>query len=271
VSAWASALYFGTVTHRRLRPKRHHLSYRVFSMLIDINELPTLSRTLRLFSHNRFNLFGFYDRDHGVGAGNLRAHVEAQLAEAGIDLDGGPIRLLCNPRMLGYAFNPLSVYFCHRADGGLGAILYEVHNTFGERHGYLIPVTAQTGSTISQSCDKNFYVSPFLAVEGRYGFRIMPPGRTVVVHIDHFDEEGLLLQASFVGDRVPLSDKSLIAAFVRYPLVTLKVIAGIHWEALKLWRKGVALHDRPPPPAHPVTIVPLSDNQKTMPHVTARI
>ena len=267
----ASALYFGTVAHHRLRPKRHNLRYRVFSMLIDIDELPALSRTLRLFSHNRFNLFSFYDRDHGVGAGNLRAHVEAQLNEAGLDLGGGPIRLLCSPRMFGYAFNPLSVYFCHRPDGELGAILYEVNNTFGERHGYLIPVTEQAGRTISQSCDKNFYVSPFLAVEGRYAFRITPPGEAVVIHIDHMDSEGLLLQASFVGDRVALSDKSLIAAFVRYPLVTLKVIAGIHWEALKLWRKGVALHRRPPPPAHPVTIVSLSDNRETRAHVAARI
>ena len=137
-----SSVYFGTVLHQRLRPVRHELSYRVFSLLLDLDEIPALAARLRLFSHNRFNLFSFHDRDHGARRpGPSRLHIEGQLARAGIALDGGAIRLLCFPRVLGYVFNPLSIYFCHHRDGELRAILYEVKNTFGEQHGYLIPVS----------------------------------------------------------------------------------------------------------------------------------
>ena len=144
----ASALYFGTVVHARFRPKRHDLRYRVFAMLLDLDELEALGRTSRLFSHNRFNLFSFLDRDHGPGDGQpLRQWITGVLVDAGIDIGRGAIRVLCYPRILGYVFNPLSIYFCHRPDGSLAAVLYEVNNTFGQRHSYLLPVSETKGAT----------------------------------------------------------------------------------------------------------------------------
>ncbi|MGH7089323.1 MAG: DUF1365 domain-containing protein [Stellaceae bacterium] len=249
-----SALYFGTVTHQRLRPVKHELRYRVFSMLLDLDELPRLAKTLRLLSHNRFNLYSLYDRDHGARADRpLRAQVEAQLARAGLDDGSGNIRLLCFPRMLGYVFNPLSIYFCHRADGALRAILYEVSNTFGQHHSYLIPVKGEA-QPIRQSCDKGFYVSPFMEMESRYEFRLAAPEERLAVYIRQSDPQGPILHASLEGRRAILSDANLARAFVRYPLMTVKVIAGIHWEALRLWRKGVTFHRRPAPPLESVTI-----------------
>lgn len=253
-----SRIYAGTVAHRRLRPKPHRLRYRVFSLLLDLDEIAALDRGLRLFSHNRFNLFGFHDRDHALGDGAPpRRHVERHLAAAGIDLDGGRIRLLCYPRVLGYVFNPLSVYFCHHRKGDLRAILYEVTNTFGERHGYLIPVDGSQGSVIRQRCAKALYVSPFMAMAQTYDFRILPPNDDgVTVAIRQEDADGPILDAAFVGEPAqPLTDRTLLRLFVGQPLMTLKVVAGIHWEALRLWRKGVPLVERPAPPANPVTLV----------------
>lgn len=256
MTAFASALYRGVVVHQRVRPRRHRLSYRVFSMLIDLDELPRLHRTLGLFAHNRFALFSFRDRDHGPGKEHpLRPFVEDHLRRAGIDLDGGAIRVLCYPRILGYVFNPLSVFFCYHRNGTLAAILYEVNNTFGERHSYLIPVVDGTDGPIRQTCAKRFYVSPFNAVAGSYRFKVVPPEAHVSVVINQHDEDGPILYAAFNANRTPLSDRALLAAFVRYPLMTVKVIAGIHWEAFRLWRKGLRLVERPTPPAEPVTIV----------------
>jgi uncharacterized protein len=251
-----SSVYFGTVVHHRLRPVRHALSYRVFSLLLDLDEIPALAARLRLFSHNRFNLFSFHDRDHGTRRPEpSRPYIEGQLARAGIALDGGAIRLLCFPRVLGYVFNPLSIYFCHHRDGDLRAILYEVSNTFGEQHGYLIPVShGDGGEIVRQSCAKEFYVSPFMAMEGRYEFRLTPPAGRLAVFIRQSDRDGPILHASLEGERAPLTDATLARAFLRYPLMTVKVIAGIHWEALRLWRKGVRIVPRPAPPHEAVTI-----------------
>jgi len=249
-----SCLYFGSVVHRRLRPLRHALRYRVFALALDLDELPTLAARLRWFAHNRFNLFSFHDRDHGPrDGGALRPYVEAVLARAGIALDGGAVRLVCFPRTLGYVFNPLSIYFCHHRDGSLLAVLYEVRNTFGEMHSYLIPVGG-ADAMLRQSCDKEFYVSPFLDMACRYEFRLSVPGERLAVTIRQTDADGPILHASLEGRRVPLGDRALLAAFLRYPLMTLKVIAGIHWEAAKLWRKGLRPLPRPAPPREPVTV-----------------
>lgn len=251
-----SALYFGEVMHQRVRPRRHRLRYRVFFLFVDVDELPELDRQLPVFAYNRFNLFSFFDKDHGSGDGwPLRRWVERHLAEAGIDLGGGAIRLLCFPRVLGYVFNPLTVYFCYRPNGDLAAILYAVSNTFGERHTYLVPVEADGAGVLSHRCDKEFYVSPFNAVEGGYSFRVEPPAGSVTVVINQSDTVGPLLHAALRAKRVPLTQAALLTAFVRYPLLTLKVIGGIHWEALRLWAKGLRLVDRPRPPARPVTVV----------------
>lgn len=234
-----SALYAGEVMHRRLRPKPHHLRYRVVAALIDLDELPALDARLRLFGHNRRALFSFHDRDHGDRSGApLRGWVEARLAEAGIDSGGGAIRLLCYPRILGFAFNPLTVYFCHDQDGELVALLYEVSNTHGEKHTYVIPA-APAGGAVRQACDKRFFVSPFIAMDCRYRFRVLPPDEKTVIAISQGDAQGPLLAAVFSGQRQPMTDRRLAITFAGQPLMTFKVVAAIHWEALKLWWKGI--------------------------------
>ncbi|WP_256354581.1 MULTISPECIES: DUF1365 domain-containing protein [unclassified Variovorax] len=254
------SLYVGTVMHQRSRPARHRLRYRVFSLLIDVDELGALAQRLRLFSLNRFNLFSLHERDYGTGDGHgLRAHVERQLVAANL-CPGGPIRLLTMPRILGYAFNPLSVYFCHHPEGGLQAILYEVNNTFGERHSYFVAVdeSRRDDRQIRQRCDKQFHVSPFLPMQMAYGFCIEPPhadreGLRVEVTVE--DAQGVVLTARFDARRRALSDTALALVFFSHPLLTLKVMAAIHWEALRLWFKGVRPHRHPPAPARAVTIV----------------
>jgi DUF1365 family protein len=232
-----SALYAGKVVHARLRPKRHKLSYRVFSLLLDLDEIAPLAAKLRLFAHNSAAVFSFHDRDHGDGSGDLRAWVDAQLGAAGITLAAPKITMLCYPRIFGYVFNPITVWFCHDGDD-LKAILYEVHNTFRERRTYVIRV-APGANAIEQSCSKELYVSPFVPMDCAYKFHIEPPAERVLVAIDETDPQGLLLKASFAGARRPLSDGELLRALFAYPLMTLKVTAAIHWEALKLWAKGV--------------------------------
>jgi DUF1365 family protein len=162
------------------------------------------------------------------------------------------------PRILGAAFNPLSVYFCDAPNGRLQAILYEVNNTFGQRHSYLLPTD---GGPVDQVCDKVFYVSPFNTLEMRYRFQITPPcdeqsGALLQVAIAVETSEGLLMTASFSGRREILDDPALLRAWLRHPLLAVKVVAAIHWEALKLWLKGVRLTQRPPPPAASVTFTP---------------
>jgi DUF1365 family protein len=248
-----SALYAGQVVHRRLRPKRHKLSYRVFSLLLDLDEIGELSRSLRLFGHNRAAVFSFHDSDHGDGNGDLAGWVNAQLDAAGITLGSPRIRMLCYPRIFGYVFNPLTVWFC--SDGEeLRAILYEVHNTFHERRTYVIRV-APGANAIEQRCAKELYVSPFVPMECAYTFHILPPDEKVVVSIDETDGEGLLLKASFAGSRQPMTDATLARALFAYPLMTLKVWGAIHWEALKLWRKGVPVFRHRAAPARVATTI----------------
>ncbi len=234
-----SAIYTGTVGHERVRPKRHRLRYGVFALLVDLDELPELDRRFRLFSYNRRAPLSFHDRDHGPTTGEpLRPWVEDRMRCAGLAPDGGPIRLLCYPRIFGYVFNPLSVYFCYRHDGGLAAILYEVCNTYSERHTYVIPVHDDGRSVIRQSCEKQLYVSPFIGMDVDYHFRILPPGEAVNIVIRQEDADGLLLAAYFKGERAPLTAGGLMRCLARFPLMTLKIIAAIHGEALLMWLKG---------------------------------
>jgi DUF1365 family protein len=252
----ASCLYAGTVMHRRFKPRAHRLTYRLFWSLFDLDELPHLPSRLRLLSLNAFNLFGFYTADHGDGSARpLRQQVEDHLAAAGIDLDGGAIRLLCMPRLIGFVFNPISVYYCHHRAGALKAVLYEVHNTFGQRHSYLIPVDGDVGDALEQRCLKAFYVSPFMDMDIAYRFRLREPAERVALFIESSDALGPVLIASLAGARQALTDAALLRAFLGFPLMTLKVVAGIHWEALKLWLKGMRPRPRPAAPS-PITIVP---------------
>ncbi len=242
-----SCLYFGEVMHHRFRPVRHRFVYRVFSLLLNLDEIPALAQRLYVFGHNRFNLFAFHDRDHGFRDGSaVRPWVEQQLCGAEIVCDAAKIFVLCFPRIFGYVFNPLTIYWCHDAGGVLRAIVYEVKNTFGEQHAYALPVRGVgADGAIRQHADKEFYVSPFIDMDVQYDFRLEAPEARLSVAIRESDAVGNLLAATHVGLRRPLSDSGLLRAFFAFPLMTLKIIAGIHWEALRLWRKGVALVPRP--------------------------
>jgi DUF1365 family protein len=250
---FASGLYSGVVTHTRLKPRRHALRYNIFMLLLDLDELSALDRGLSLFSLKRFNLVGFDPRRHGDGSTRpLKDQVEEWLAAAGI-AHGGAIRLLAMPRILGMGFNPLTVFFCHRTDGALSAILYEVNNTFGERHSYLIP--AEDAPVVKQACDKGFYVSPFMDMDLSYAFRVRPPGEEVQVLVDVDDADGRVLATGFVADRQPLTDSALLHAWLTHPWMTIGVVAAIHWEAVKIFLRGGKIRPRPAAPAWPVTVV----------------
>lgn len=252
---WASALYRGEVTHQRLRPRPHRFSYRVFWLLLDLDELDRLDRRLGLFSRNRFNLMSFHDRDHGDGTdAALRRQVEAWLHRAGIDIGQGPVRLLTMPRVLGYVFNPISVFYCHHLDGRLAALVYEVTNTFGGRHAYVIPVPEgdQPTGRIRQGAAKALYVSPFMGMAMDYEFLGHVPRERLDLTITGRDAEGPLIAAVMAAERRPMEDRELLSAAIALPLLTLKVTAAIHWEALKLWLKGVGLTRQPA--NEPVTI-----------------
>jgi hypothetical protein len=177
----------------------------------------------------------------------LRAYAQARASEHGISLTGGHVLLLCYPRLLGYTFNPLSVYFCCGCDGVLALIIYEVRNTFGEIHSYVLPVGPGeiSAAGVRQEQDKLFYVSPFVAMATRYRFRISPPGEGVRLRILEVDAEGPLLAATFSGQRRALTTRALLHAFVTLPLLTLKIVGAIHWQALRLWLKRVKLAPRP--------------------------
>jgi uncharacterized protein len=243
----AAALYVGCVMHARLKPIGHRFSYRVMSLLIDLDRLADADRLSPLFGVNRAALYSFHEADHGRRDGSsLRAYAQYCAAERGVDLTGGRVLLLCYPRLLGYTFNPLSVYFCYRADGELALLIYEVRNTFGDIHPYVLPVTSgeTSGAGVRQQQDKLFHVSPFIEMAMRYHFRVLPPGERVQLRILETDREGPLLAATFNGSRRVLSTKGLLRAFFALPLVTIKIMAAIHWEALRLWLKGARLVPR---------------------------
>lgn len=251
-----SCLYWGKVMHRRVRPARHRFSYRVFWGLFDLDELHELDRGVSGFAYNRWGIFAFLDRDHGPRDGSkLRPWIDRQLQAAGIDCRGGPVKLLCFPRLFGFVFNPLSVWFCYDAKHALRAVLYEVRNTFGESHSYLIEIAPDADSAVTaHSIRKRFHVSPFLDMECSYAFRLTAPGKSAALHIRQTDEEGEILVATMAGERQPLNSKSLALSLAAYPLMTLKVVAAIHWEALRLWLKRVPFFTKPSPPEHDITV-----------------
>jgi uncharacterized protein len=243
----AAALYFGDVMHARLKPMGHRFSYRVMSLLIDLDRLDAADRQSRLFGVNRAGLYSFNEADHGERDGSsLRIYAQRRAAGHGIDLTGGRVWLLCYPRLLGYTFNPLSAYFCYRADGELALIIYEVRNTFGDIHAYVLPIRPGeiSAAGVRQQQDKLFYVSPFIGMAMRYHSRVSPPGDNVKLRILETDREGPLLAATFSGRRRALTTAALLRSFFSLPLVTLKIVAAIHWEALRLWLKGARLVPR---------------------------
>lgn len=257
-----SALYAGHVVHERTRPKRHRLRYRVFMLLLDLDEIDALDRSLKRFSRGRFNLISFHDRDHlDDPDASLKQTVLAKLRSRGLHAER--VSVLAMPRILGKGFNPLSVFFCHDAEGKLVATVHAVRNTFGQRHDYVLPARRTVGGWIEQGARKAFYVSPFLPMDLRYGFEIAPPGEAVHVGVDVLDEEGLLLAATFSGERRDLTDGAIWKALATHPWQVAGILAAIHWEALKLVFKGFRLFPQdqatrglrrpasPPPPTRP--------------------
>lgn len=240
----AASLYVGDVMHARLKPLMHRFNYRVMSLLIDLDRLSDADRQSPLFGVNRRALYAFHERDHGRRDGTrLRAYAADCARAHGIDLAGGRALLLCYPRLLGHAFNPLSIYFCFDAAGDLVLMIYEVRNTFRQMHHYVLPVAPdeRRAELIRQQQDKTFYVSPFIEANMRYHFRITPPADAVKIRILETDADGPLLAATFSGRRRPLSSVSLAKAFLALPFVTAKITAAIHWQALRLWMKGAKL------------------------------
>ena len=258
----ASGLYLGRVMHERFFPAGHRLGYGVWYLLADLDELATLDAGVAGFTYNRPGPVSFWDRDHGARDGSpLRPWIERHLATAGVELEGGPIRILCFPRVFGYGFNPISVWFCHGPEGDLRALLYEVSNTFGEWHDYLVPVTSadvtsnERGASVRARFAKELFVSPFIGMDATYDFTTREPDQRVSVVVRETIPQGQVLVATLGARRRELTSRSLVTTLVRYPFVTLKVIGGIHWEAVKLWRKGAPYRRRGLPPAAPVTIV----------------
>lgn len=250
-TAAAAALYKGQVMHARMKPKAHRFTYGVYNLLIDIDRLEAANQQSAFFSVERFNLLSFRPSDHGDrGVTPLGDHIRRLLADAGLGEPPARITLMCYPRVLGFVFNPISVYFAHDAGGALAGVVYEVRNTFGDMHTYVAPVRdgELSEAGLRQERDKLFHVSPFMDMPMRYHFRIRPPGETVAIRILETDTEGPILSATFHGWHRPLTTLSALSAFFSVPLLTLKVVGGIHLEAMKLWFKGLRFFTRPAPP-----------------------
>ncbi len=235
-----SSLCVGSLAHQRLAGPAHRFAYALYMLLLDLDELPRLDRSLALFGHNRARPLGFRDGDHlGDDARPLRAKLEAFLRTQGIEPPGGRILLLTQPRVFGYVFNPVSFFYCYDPEGHLKARVAEVNNTFGDRHCY-------AGTTPGWRGKKVMHVSPFFSLAGSYRWDLPAPGPTrVEARVDLTREGQPLLRAQLRLRPEPLSDRALAKALLRYPFMTLKVVAAIHFEALRLWRKGASVVPRP--------------------------
>lgn len=251
----SNRIYSGHVMHRRVKDSVYRFEYAVFSLLLDIDCLAATARNNRLFAYNRPGLLAFYDRDHGPGDGTaLRPWIEAHLRRCDIDLKGGRIQLLCFPRLLGYAFNPLSIWYCYHRDGSLRAVLCEVCNTFGERHGYLLH---EQGSVmqwpVRATRAKCFHVSPFLPLRMTYRFRLTEPAEGISVAIRCLEAGSPTMAAVQVGTAQPFTDTYLLRNLLRMPLMTFKIMFMIHWQALKLFLHRTPFYSKPAIPTEEIT------------------
>jgi DUF1365 family protein len=245
-------LCFGNVHHTRVRPAQNSFNYGVYFLRLPLRSLASLDSQTKLFSRNRFNLLSHHDKDHGDGKQPLLQWIEQLLSKHDITNADGEIWLQTFPRLLGYVFNPVSFWFCHRRDGALRAVLCEVNNTFGERHWYLLDEGRPIENTMELTARKIFHVSPFCAVEGYYRFQFIRNSRAeheeTLARIDHHTAEGALLLTNISGTAHELNDRNVLLALLRYPLMNFMVITRIHWQALKLWFKRVPFYSKPAPP-----------------------
>jgi len=237
-----SCIYNGLVTHTRFKPIKHFLKYKTFSFFLDLDEVKELDKSISIFSYNKFNIYSFYDKDHGERDGGcLKKWVFKNIKKFNINCNINKIKLLCYPRIFGYVFNPLSIFYCYD-DKNLKAIFYEVKNTFNEQHTYIIKIKQE--NQINLKCEKKFYVSPFMDMKTFYNFKLYKPSQKLSVFIKQTDKEGTILTATQNGERQKFNFKQLIINFFKYPLMTIKIISSIHYEALLLWKKGAIYRKR---------------------------
>ncbi len=237
-----SCIYNGVVTHTRFKPVKHFLKYRTFSLFLDLDEIKKLAQSISIFSYNRFNIFSFYDTDHGLRDGSsLKDWVLSNLKKFNVSDKIDRVKLLCYPRIFGYVFNPLSIFYCYE-NQKLKAIFYEVKNTFNEQHTYIFKIKNE--EKILQKCKKKFYVSPFMDMQTHYDFILVKPHEKLSVFIKQTDKEGIVLTATQNGERKNFNLKQLILNFLTYPLMTIKIISSIHFEAFLLWKKGAIYRKR---------------------------
>ena len=240
----SSCIYNGQVIHKRFKPKEHFFKYKVFSLLLDLSELSLLDKELKIFSYNKFNILSFYDIDHGPRDGtSLISWVKENLNNNNINSNEIKIKLLCYPRVWGYIFNPLSIFFVYDKNSNLISILYEVKNTFGEQHTYVFKID-KDNQLFEHSCKKKFHVSPFIEMNCLYYFKILKPTDKLSVVINQNDDSGKLLFASQDGLKNELNNKNLMISYISNPLMSFKIIGAIHFEAFKLWIKGIKLVKR---------------------------
>lgn len=243
----AASLYVGETWHRRFAPRPHEFRYRLFQLLVDIDQLDQAFAGLKWLKLGPRGPMSFDPRVHGDRRSHdLRSWVVATLAKAGVAATATTIRLLCFPRVLGFVFNPLSIFFVHAADGRLEAVVYEVNNTFGQTHAYVIPATG--GARETQRAAKRLYVSPFYRVEGEYRFDISAPAETLELRIVKAVDGRPDFVATQTAKQEALTDQRLKALLWSIPLMTLKVVIAIHWQALRLFLKGAPFGARPPGP-----------------------
>ncbi len=247
-----SCLYKARVMHNRMAPKVHRFHYDIFMFYLDLDEIDTLHRKLKFMSRNRFNLFNFRDKDHlqlpkenPDRSKNIRQHISDYLLANGVQIGNGRIMVLTNLCTLGYQFNPVSFYFCYDESGGPVCSVVEICNTFLEMKPFFLGKDTQTGDHYKLNTTKYFYVSPFIEMDTNFDFDLQIPGEKLQIRIDDFDKEGnRFFISTLSGNRKQLTDSTLLLYFFSFPLITLKVITLIHWQALKLWLMRLPYHKK---------------------------